>query len=252
MKTQMKVMREKGFTLVEMMIAVVLGLILIAGAMSVFLGAKQGYRMGQGMTLMQSTGRATMDFLSRELSMAGFPQSSGIESFIPDDVLLVGTADGGGNASDRVGVRYQTATDCLGNTTPAYADGLQYTKNVFFIQNGALMCGTLAEDNSILVPAQAVVQGVDNMQLLYGEDVTATDGVTNATTYVTAGNVTNWDNVVSVRLGLLVNSQGNIATTNDTVAYTLLGQTQIPAVSDRQRRRAYSSTIVVRNRTQGP
>lgn len=238
-------MREKGFTLVEMMVAVVLSLILIAGAVSVFLGAKQGYRMEQGMTLMQSTGRATMDFLSRELSMAGFPQSSGIDS-----IISASTSDGGGSVSDQFAVRYQSTTDCLGANTPVYTDGQQYAKNIFFIQGGALWCRTLAEDDSTLLTL-AIVQGVDNMQLLYGEDITAADGFTNATTYVTAGNVVNWNNVVSVRLGLLVNSQGVIATTNDDVAYTLLGQTQIAAASDRLRRRAYSSTIVIRNRMQG-
>lgn len=238
-------MREKGFTLVEMMVAIVLSLLLIAGASSVFLGAKQGYRMEQGLTLMQSTGRATMDFLSRELSMAGFPQASGVESIIP-----ASTSEGGGSASDQFAVRYQATTDCLGGNTPVYTDGVQYAKNVFFIQGGALWCRTLAEDDSTLV-TQAIVQGVDNMQLLYGEDTNAADGVTNATKYVTAGNVVNWNNVVSARLGILVNSQSIIATTNDDVAYTLLGQTQIAAANDRLRRRAYSSTVVIRNRMQG-
>ena len=102
-------MREKGFTLIEMMISVVIGTILIAAVVSVFLSTKQSYRMGQGLTLMQSTGRATLDFLSRELSMAGFPQASGIESFIP-----ALTTDGGGNNSDQMAVRYRATTDCFG------------------------------------------------------------------------------------------------------------------------------------------
>ncbi len=60
-----------------------------------------------------------------------------------------------------------------------------------------------------------------------------------------------WNNVVSVRIGILVNSQGPVATTDDTIAYTLLGQTQIAAANDRQRRRAYSATVVIRNRMNG-
>ena len=238
-------MKEKGFTLVEMMIAVILGLILIAGILSVFLGAKQGYRMGQGMTLMQSTGRGALGFLSRELSMAGFPQSSAIESFVP-----AVTTDGGGSNSDQFAVRYRAAIDCLGGATPVYADGVQYAKNMYFIQNDALVCRTLAEDNSTLVET-AIVQGAENLQLLYGEDTNNTDDVTNATKYVTAGNVVNWNNVVSVRIGVLVNSQSDIATTDDAVNYDLQGQTQIAAANDHMRRRAYSATVVVRNRMQG-
>ncbi len=238
-------MKQKGFTLTEMLIAIVLGMVLVAGALSVYLGAKQGYRMGQGMTLMQATGRATLGFLSHELSMAGFPQASAIESFLPAMV-----DDGGGNNSDVVAVRYRTPTDCFGSATPVYADGVQYAKNMYFVQNEALVCRTLAEDNSTLAQAM-IIPGVENMQLLYGEDTNAADGVTNATKYVSAGNVVNWGNVVSVKLGVLVNSQSDIATSDDEVAYALQGQTQIVAANDHMRRRAYSATVVVRNRMQG-
>ncbi len=238
-------MKEKGFTLTEMLIAITLGMVLVAGAMSVYLGAKQGYRMGQGMTLMQATGRATLGFLSRELSMAGFPQASAIESFLPAMV-----DDGGGNNSDVVAVRYRSTTDCFGSATPVYADGVQYAKNMYFVQNEALVCRTLAEDDSTLAEA-TIIPGVENIQLLYGEDTDATDSATNATKYVSAGNVVNWNNVVSVKLGVLVNSQSDIATSDDGVAYDLQGQTQIAAANDHMRRRAYSATVVVRNRMQG-
>ena len=238
-------MKQKGFTLTEMLIAIVLGMVLVAGALSVYLGAKQGYRMGQGMTLMQATGRAALGFLSHELSMAGFPQASAIESFLPAMV-----DDGGGNNSDVVAVRYRTATDCFGSATPVYADGVQYAKNMYFVQNEALVCRTLAEDDSTLSEA-TIIPGVENIQLLYGEDTDATDSATNATKYVSAGNVVNWNNVVSVKLGVLVNSQSDIATSDDGVAYDLQGQTQIAAANDHMRRRAYSATVVVRNRMQG-
>jgi type IV pilus assembly protein PilW len=238
-------MKEKGVMLVEMMVAIILGMLLVAAVLSVFLSTKQGYRMEHGMTLMQSTGRATLNYLTRELSMTGFPQSSGIESFIP-----AMTVDGGGSISDQFAVRYRTAADCLGNTAPVYADGVQYAKNMFFIQNEALVCRTLAENNSTLAEA-AIVQGVENMQLLYGEDTNVVDDVTNATKYVTAANVVNWNNVVSVRIGILVNSQSNIATSDDEVTYTLQGQMQIAAANDHMRRRACSTTVVVRNRMQG-
>lgn len=238
-------MREKGFTIIELMIALVLGLILIGAALSLFVGTKQGYRLGQGMTLMQSTGRATMDFLAREISMAGFPQSSAIESFVAGE-----TSDGSGSASDQFAVLFRSDTDCLNAATPVYADGVRYAKNKYFIQNNGLVCRTLAEDGSTLAEA-TIVQGIENMQLLYGEDANVADGVTNATKYVTAGNVTDWSAVVSVRLGLLVSSQDVVATTDDAVSHELLGQTPVAAAGDKLRRRAYSSTVVIRNRMQG-
>ena len=193
---------------------------------------------------MQATGRATLDLLSREIMMAGFPQSENIESFIQAQ-----TTDGGGSNSDQFAVRYQSDTDCFNHNTPTYANGKRYAKNVYFIQGNALMCRTLAEDDSPLEEA-VIVQGVENMQLLYGEDHTAGDSVTNATRYVTAGNVTDWDNVVSVRIGIIVDSQSDVATSNDDVTYTLLGQTAVAAGGDHKRRRAYTTTAVIRNRMQ--
>jgi type IV pilus assembly protein PilW len=238
-------MREKGFTLIELMIAIVLGLLLIAATVTVFVSTKQGYRLENGLGLMQATGRATLDLLSREIMMAGFPQSENIESFIPAETL-----DGGGSNSDQFAVRYQSDTDCFNHNTPTYAsDGKRYAKNMYFIQDNALWCRTLAEDDSEIEKA-VIVQGVENLQLLYGEDNTAGDSVTNATRYVTADNVTDWNNVVSVRIGIIVNSQSPVATSNDDVAYTLLGQTPIAAGADHMRRRAYTTTAVIRNRMQ--
>jgi Tfp pilus assembly protein PilW len=225
------------------MIAVVLGLLLIAGTMSVVISTKQGYRLENGLSLMQATGRATLDLLTREVMMAGFPQIKDIETFIP-----AMTTDGGGSNSDQFAVRYQSDTDCLNSAAPVYADGESYAKNIYFIQNNALVCRTLAEDDSIIAES-VIVQGVENLQLLYGEDNTD-DGVSNATRYVTAGNVVDWNNVVSVRIGIIVDSQSVIATSNDDVIYTLFGQTPIVAGADRMRRRAYTTTAVIRNRMQ--
>ncbi|MGD2112584.1 MAG: PilW family protein [Gammaproteobacteria bacterium] len=241
-------MRQHGFTLVEMMIAVVIGLLLIAGTLSVYLGSKQGYRLASGLTLMQATGRATLDLLTRDIMLAGFPQAAGIEAVVPGTGF---TEDGGGSNSDRITVHYQSSVDCLNSAggTPVYADGMQYAKNRYFVQNGNLMCEALAEDNTV-VQAGVMVEGIENLQILYGEDHDATDGVTNATRYITAGNVTDWDNVVSVRIGIIVASRDNIATTDDTSTFSLIGQAPAAAAGDHRRRRAYSTTAVIRNRMQ--
>ena len=234
-------MKQKGFTLIELMIAVVLGLLLIAGTLTVFVTTKQGYQLENGLSLMQATGRATLDLLARDMMMAGYPQIGNIETFLP-----AMTTDGGGSSSDQFAVRFQSDTDCLNANTPPYADGNYYAKNVYYINANALWCRTLAEDDSV-IDQQPIVQGVENMQLLYGEDNIA-DAFPNATRYVTAGNVINWDNVVSVRIAIIVNSQNPVATSNDTASYTLLGQAPIAAPADHLRRRAYTTTAVIRNR----
>ncbi|HUT42572.1 MAG TPA: PilW family protein [Gammaproteobacteria bacterium] len=239
-------MRQKGFTLVEMMIAIVIGLLLIAGTLSVFISTKQGYRMTSGMSLMQATGRATLDLLTREIMISGFPQEDVIDTFV--SAL---SSDGGGGSSDTFTVHYRVppgGLDCLGNAAPVYADGQPYAKNQYFVQGGNLMCQPRAEDDSAIGAAAIVVAGIENLQILYGEDNDATDGILNATRYVTASNVANWANLVSAKIGIVVNSQNVIATTNDTTSFSLIGQTANAAAGDRLRRRAYSTTTVIRNR----
>ena len=63
---------QRGFSLVEMMIAMVIGLILIAGVIQIFVSSKQSYRVQDSMGRLQENARFAMDFLSREVRMAGF------------------------------------------------------------------------------------------------------------------------------------------------------------------------------------
>jgi len=63
---------QRGFTLVEMMIAMVIGLILSAGVIQIFLSSRQSYRMQEGLSRLQENARFAMGFLTREVRMAGF------------------------------------------------------------------------------------------------------------------------------------------------------------------------------------
>jgi type IV pilus assembly protein PilW len=91
---------------------------------------------------------------------------------------------------------------------------------------------------------QEIVEGVQNIALLYGED-TDGDGVPNR--YVTANAVGTWANVVAVRAQLLMQTvQNNMATSAQ--AYTFSGTT-VTAPGDLRLRAVMNSTISVRNRS---
>lgn len=80
------------------------------------------------------------------------------------------------------------------------------------------------------------------MQIQYGED---TNEDRAADIYRTANQVTNWGNVVSVRIELLLQSvEDGIASQPQT--YTFNGNTVTPA--DRRLRQAFSTVISLRNR----
>ena len=89
-----------------------------------------------------------------------------------------------------------------------------------------------------------LAEGVENMQFLFGED-TNTD--LSPDRYVTADQVANFDNVVAVKLGLLMRTiENNIAVTAP--KYTFNGVANVTP-ADRRVRRPFNLTISLRNRT---
>ncbi|MFQ5487383.1 MAG: PilW family protein [Gammaproteobacteria bacterium] len=92
--------------------------------------------------------------------------------------------------------------------------------------------------------AEELVEGVEDFQILYGEDLDG-DGVANR--YVNATNVGNFANVASVRFALLMQTPDEVDSQLDTDTYTLLDTVVDPA-DDRRLRRIFSTTIKLRNR----
>ncbi|PHS30717.1 MAG: hypothetical protein COA95_08410 [Methylophaga sp.] len=63
---------QKGFTLIEIMIALTLGLFLMAGVVQVFLGTKQTNRMQENLSRMQENARFAMYFLTEDIRKVAF------------------------------------------------------------------------------------------------------------------------------------------------------------------------------------
>ena len=62
----------RGFSLVELLVSLLLGLLLSAGVIAAYLGAKRNFYYEEQMARMQENGRYAMRLLSRELGMAGY------------------------------------------------------------------------------------------------------------------------------------------------------------------------------------
>lgn len=71
MNTARTLERQQGLSLVELMVAIVLGLILSAGIMQLFVGSKQTYRFHDAMSRVQENARFAIDALSHDMRMAG-------------------------------------------------------------------------------------------------------------------------------------------------------------------------------------
>ncbi|GAB4357772.1 MAG: PilW family protein [Immundisolibacter sp.] len=91
---------------------------------------------------------------------------------------------------------------------------------------------------------QELIEGVENMQILYGED---TDADRVADVYVAADAVGDWARVVSVKVGLLMRTPQDARIDPDTATYAILGTTVDPP-DQRRVRRVVSWTLALRNR----
>lgn len=102
-------------------------------------------------------------------------------------------------------------------------------------------------NNGTAAQREELIQGVDNMQILYGEDTDA-DGQANR--YRTANQVANWRNVSAVKIGLLMRTVKEVDTQQSHGGiYNVNGTNINLVVNDRRPRKVFTTTIQLRNRS---
>jgi len=147
------------------------------------------------------------------------------------------------------------ATGTPGNSSPDlnnrfYVDAseiIPVQTVVYFVDTGSApgSTGTSLWRRTGSDQVDEVVEGVDSMQIEFGIDNIGNNRT--ADNYVTADLVTDWDQVVSVRIGLLVRSLEEYGTERDNVARQILNQT-ITAFNDRRQRQIFTTTVTLRNK----
>lgn len=120
----------------------------------------------------------------------------------------------------------------------------------YFIATGTSGLPTLMRLNNLETTAQELVEGVENMQVLYGFD-TDDDGIPNQ--YDVAALTSN-TNIVSARISLLMSTPGEIPRRNDdTKVYKMLSEdnatnVRVTPIPDRRIRKVFTTTIKLRNK----
>lgn len=241
---------QAGVGLVEIMIAMVIGLFLIGGVAQIFLSNKQSFRVQEAQSRLQENVRLVSVLLSSGMGKAGFqqiPQDDPSVLFPTAAPALSGTNDGGAGTptntragTDTVTIRFQsdgTMTDCLGGVVAADV----ISTNTYRVRTDSVL--TCSDGGDF----QPLLDNVENMQILYGED---TDQDRSADRYVNAGQVSNFDDVLSVHLALLLASDGDVKPAAESKAYDLVGTsiTMPSAGADRIQRRVVERVVALRNR----
>lgn len=63
--------RMQGLSLIELMIAILIGAFLTLGLLQVFSASREAYRLSEGIARVQENGRFALDYLQRDIRMAG-------------------------------------------------------------------------------------------------------------------------------------------------------------------------------------
>lgn len=63
--------KQSGYTLIELMIAMVLGLVIIGGVISVFVSNQQSFRTNENLGRLQENARISFELMAREIRQAG-------------------------------------------------------------------------------------------------------------------------------------------------------------------------------------
>lgn len=316
---------QTGFGLVELMIAMTIGLILLGGIGYLYIGSRGAYRTTDNLSRMQENARYALDMMSRDIRMAGYLGCGNLQSTRVNTIAnppvppmnlgnaLIGYSGGAGwtnpstitrvPSTDVISIMaaWNSGVNLTGNVTPQNAniqigsnpDGFQagdvlvvtncvnadvfratsvstssgtiitlahsssnnssnwvgsYGKDAFVLRVNqySYFIGTNPAGNPALYRtglngnAEELVENVQNLQIRYGLDTNGDGAVDSYST-----TPTNWPQVVSVTLNLLMRSpDDNISTSTQTPWF----DNATYNVSDRRLYQVYSATVGVRNR----
>lgn len=220
---------QKGFGLIEMMVALVIGLVLLLGISGILISMTRTSDLRQKMADGQGAQRMAMVLLGNGLRYAGaFPYTT---ASTPATVFAASGGFGVGQSilgtgayanADTVSLRFvASATQSASQGCSAQlVAGNSYT-NVFSVTGGYLTCN---ETNTTAGTTEQVklIAGLTGMNVLYGVDATGGGFVTQ---YLTANEVSSptnlWDNVKTVKVTLIFsNPLANEAKQPATVSIT--------------------------------
>ncbi|HEX8614512.1 MAG TPA: PilW family protein [Telluria sp.] len=303
-------LRQAGLGLVELLVALVLGLVVTLVAASLLVSAQSGYAAQNALAQTDDAGRFALDAIERAVRQGAFvdldreeappsPASSAARISGLDNHLLgsggSGVANarpGGINGSDVLVLRFDGAgagpdgdgsvLSCAGFAVGAGNEGW----SIFYVAPGVageaeLRCRYRGQKNW---SSDAVVDGVDTFQVLYGIDtdepgdglpnqyLAATavdaldaalklDGATQAERERDLRRKTHWKRVASVRVALLLHGAPGGADGRAPFAYDLFGpgysgdddpgtridEARLPPAQRWRERRTFATTIVLRN-----
>lgn len=171
--------KQTGVSLIELMIAVVIGLILTSGAIQIFISSKATFRMETALSRLQETGRFAVDVMAKEIRMAGYNGCSSRGVITPNVIAnnpppLDATPENAVSGFDGAGV------NTWDPTLPAslFLTGAGLVSNTDIITiNRAHECGASVSGNYLPTNANVQVNNPNGCGFVQNQPVLITDCV---------------------------------------------------------------------------
>lgn len=270
--------KQRGLSIVELLVALVISMLLLTGVVQVFFSSKQTYASNEAASRLQENGRFALEFIAQSARHAGYVEAANATTAPPNPIATPGAANcntprvcstqGNGNASDTIGFALQprilegARRDCLGNPLGPLTDietNRYLIVNYFEVIPGAngapsaLGCKswnfTKGAGEWVAGPgASPLIDGIDALQIQYG--ISTSGDRNNVNQYVSADRVTAlnaWNDVLAVRIAVLANSIEPVDPPAPARRYVLLDAAPTAAFDDGRARQVFTTTIKLRN-----
>jgi len=224
---------QRGMSLVETMITLVLGLIVVAAVYSMYTGTTRSSRFTSGLQSMQENGRFGVAVLQKGFRLAGYSPAT-----------RVAPLDFGSIDESTVVVRLNQAQDCNGASTAANG-GVAVNTYRHHPENGSETGRITCEGSAANATEMTLVDDIEAFRVLYGVD---DDGNDVPDRYVPFDEVdpARTNDVAALRFALLVTSGDPIRTRARSETHVLLDE--VHPSDDRTARSVFASTVKLRNR----
>jgi len=295
--------RQRGVSLVELMVALLLGLFLLFALVEILLNGKQSFSAANHLSRLQENGRIATDLVATDLKRAGYMGGnsyveniygstgqvagamtcatgdttwgrmvawglSGLDdtnagyacipngTYLRGDVLTIRYVTPWAAAAMSANKMYLRSSlfegrifkgseeasveNEVGDEPNSVRELMAYS---YFVGDSGRTCGGQPvpsffriglDDNAQPVPEE-LLPGIEHFEVQYGV----------AGQYVDADDVTDWGDVVTARIWLLVRAECPETGFTDTSTYTLGNQVYTP--NDNFRRQLYSNVVMIRN-----
>jgi prepilin-type N-terminal cleavage/methylation domain-containing protein len=271
---------QQGFTLVEMMVAILISIIMMGVAMTQLLGSRTLFALHEADSRIEENARYALEVLTQNIRLASYTdiRNSSQEAVTGQffnlncDAIDFNpcTDDGAGTSSDHFAVWYNPPPSnevTCGGVILVGTNASSSIVDVFYIAadddtgiNG-LRCRSYSISTGkvatlIANSDQPIIEGVENMQILYGmTDQSSTSSM--PVRYVSATTVNaiaaapglrdKWASIVSARVTILVGTGFDDSAVREASRIYSVGDAPAITLTDRNRRKIFSSTVAINN-----